>query len=340
MVNETDTANDVIIDADGTTRLPRIVIPFSNLASPEAKAAYVGLKDLPYPADITVEELRQWVDANKFVPALEGFRALYPVTIESKTIGGIKTDIVTPQSGVAPEHENHVLINLHGGGFFVGGGGLGGQAESTPVAGLGGYRVISVDYRQFPEHQFPAASEDVAAVYSELLKHYKPENIGIFGSSAGGILATQATAWFQVHGLPRPGAIGVLCASAGAMGLGDSGIIWPTNPIAPRGALIGDVSAFSGYLAGTDPKDPLVAPVFSPEVLKRFPPTVILTGSRSDEASGAYYSDLQLTKAGVESELHVWDGLWHGGFLSADLPEHEEVHQLVVNFFNKHLGRA
>jgi monoterpene epsilon-lactone hydrolase len=334
-----DKENEVTIDADGTTHLPRITIPFSDLASPEAKKAYVELKDQPFPpATTSIPEMRRWLDAHVFGPVLERYKALYPVNIESKMIGGVRTDIVTPKQGVSSQNQNRVLINLHGGGSTFGGGGPGGQAESIPVAGLGGYRVVSVDYRMNPEYKFPAESEDVAAVYRELLKQYKPENIGIYGCSAGGTLTAQAVAWFQTHDLPRPGAIGIMCASAGALGRGDAETIWPTDPLAPRGVTPGYVSAFSGYLAGTDPKDPLVAPVFSPDVLKKFPPTLLITGSRSAEASGAYYSDIQLTKAGVDSELHVWDGLWHGAYMNPALPENKEVGQIIVNFFNKHLG--
>jgi len=126
-----------------------------------------------------------------------------------------------------------------------------------------------------------------------------------------------------------------MCASAGAMGRGDSSKIWPEDPRAPRGK---PSLHFVGYLAGVDRKDPLVAPVFSPEVLKKFPPTLLITGSRSEESSGAYYSDLQLTKAGVDSELHVFDGLWHGAYMHPELPENREAEQIVVEFFNRHLG--
>ena len=79
-----------------------------------------------------------------------------------------------------------------------------------PVASLGKIRVVAVDYRQGPEHVFPAASEDVTAVYRELLKHYPAENIGIYGNSAGAVLTAMVIAWFQKEGLPRPGAIGLL----------------------------------------------------------------------------------------------------------------------------------
>jgi monoterpene epsilon-lactone hydrolase len=192
----------------------------------------------------------------------------------------------------------------------------------------------------FPEHKFPAASEDVAAVYTELLKQYKSANIGIYGCSAGGILTAQSVAWFQTHGLPRPGAIGIMCASAGGFGQGDSGVLWPLSPTQPRTqSKSATPAAVAGYLAGTDPKDPLVAPIFSPEVLRKFPPTLILTSTRAAESSAAAYTDVQLTKLGVASELHMWDGLGHGGYNAPDLPENKEADGIIVRFFDRHLGR-
>jgi len=86
--------------------------------------------------------------------------------------------------------------------------------ESIPIASLGKIKVITVDYREGPEAQFPAASEDVAAVYRALLKTYSPSSIGIYGCSAGGILTAESVAWFQSHGLPTPGAIGLFGSGA------------------------------------------------------------------------------------------------------------------------------
>ena len=48
-------------------------------------------------------------------------------------------------------------------------------------------------YRLAPEHPFPAAVEDAVAVYKELLRSYKPIHIGIFGTSAGAMLAAETS---------------------------------------------------------------------------------------------------------------------------------------------------
>jgi acetyl esterase/lipase len=255
------------------------------------------------------------------------------------------------QGGIPVRNRSRVLINLHGGGFTVGAG-LGGLAESIPVSGTGKFKVISVDYREAPEYHFPAASEDVVSVYAELLKQYRPENIGIYGCSAGGALSAMVLAWLQKKNLPTPGAIGIF--SAGAFGSfsgppgnpntwgGDSRFTGP--PLvgeAPRhfsGAQPGTVSDAMNYIGGTDPNDPLVSPGLSPTVLARFPPTLLITGTRAYDTSAAVETQRELTKAGVEADLHLWDGLGHSFLFYVDLPESKEAYAVITQFFDTHLG--
>jgi acetyl esterase/lipase len=93
------------------------------------------------------------------------------------------------------------------------------------------------------------------------------------------------------------------------------------------------------YFAGTDPNDPLVAPASSPEVLARFPPTLIVSGTRSFELSNAVYTHAQLVKHGVKAALHVWEGMFHGFLYNPDVPESRECYDVIVNFFAENLGR-
>jgi len=46
-----------------------------------------------------------------------------------------------------------------------------------------------------------------------------------------------------------------------------------------------------------------------------------------------------LTKAGVDSELYVWDGLFHGFFYNADVPESKDAFNIMIKFFDRHLGK-
>jgi acetyl esterase/lipase len=321
-------------------------VPVSEFLSPEGKAYLT--EHLLAPAN---PENFRMVDG---VPALiagylERQREMFPVIKEDTEVGGVHAIIYEPANGIAPENRDRVLINLHGGGF--GSCWLGcAELESLPVASLGRIKVVSLDYRQGPDNPFPAASEDVASAYRELLKTYRPENIGLYGCSAGGMLAGMAVAWFQEHDLPRPGAIAMLCAGAAPTGVsfgGDSatfgtvlgeGRLAPSPPASDTdsAAIVGG----QGYLAGTNKYDPLISPATDPAVLALFPPTMIVSGTRSFDLSNAVHTHMQLVKAEVPAELYVWEGMFHGFFYNPDVPESIESFNLVVRFFNTWLGKA
>jgi epsilon-lactone hydrolase len=327
------------VDAAGTVRFPPLDIPFSNFASGESKEAFVRRATAPKqvpPADADIQTKRAFYDRYNIALASRA-RELYPVNIRQKLIGGVRTEVITPRGGVTPRNRNRVLINLHGGAFLWGEG-AGGEEESVPIANIGRIAVITVAYRQGPEFKFPAASEDVAAVYRELLRTYAAANIGIYGCSAGGILTAEAIVWFQKVKLPQPGAIGTFCGSASGFG-GDS--VYVAFPLADQsplpGAREGELS-FSPYFSEASLTDPLVLPINSAKVLAKFPPTLLIAGSRDFSVSSLYRTQVALTAVGVETELHIWDGMWHAFFIDADLPESKEVYGVIVKFFDRHLG--
>ena len=187
------------IDAQGTVYITRIV-PVPETISPEAQKSLV-----PEPADR--KDLNAAAEPAQVhrQSSLEIYRAQYPVETSSSTIAGVPVHIVTPLQ-IPAEKADRVLINLHGGGFTSDSGSL---VESVPVASLTQTKVISVLYRLAPEHPFPAAVEDTVAVYKELLKTYKPEKIGIYGSSAGAVLTPEVAVQLKMSGIPLPGALGV-----------------------------------------------------------------------------------------------------------------------------------
>jgi acetyl esterase/lipase len=90
-------------------------------------------------------------------------------------------------------------------------------------------------------------------------------------------------------------------------------------------------------------KDPLVSPAYHPSVLAAFPPSLLITGTRDANLSGVVYTHAQLIKAGVESDLHIWEGAHHcsyaGAMMYADVPETREALNVIVKFFDKHLGK-
>lgn len=335
-------SNNVTRGGDGTVQIEQLEVPLSAYMSPEAKRAFLAESHSPTGIDrSSVAQFRRTLDEHFFAPLLERARKRYAVEVRETTIDGVRASVVTPANGVGETNRHRVLINLHGGGFVVGGG-LGGLVESTPIASVGKIKIVTIEYRQGPEYAFPAASEDVAVVYRALLKVYRPESIGIYGCSAGGLLAAQSIAWFQAHNLPRPGAIGVFCAAAGPLEDGDSSYLsLALNgfPGARPKSLTMDLALDpkKGYFASSDPRDPLVSPVLSPNVLAKFPPTLLITGTRAGEMSAACNTQVALVRAGAVAELHVWDGMWHAFFYDVDLPESREAFDVVVRFFETRL---
>lgn len=331
------------IGEDGTVQVPAMAVPVSDFLSPEARV-YVAEHLL------AVAKLDPNAPPSPVPPLIAPYvprvKARYHTHREDTAIAGVRTYVYTPASGIAPENRMRVLINLHGGGFHECFPGCA-ELESIPIAALMRIKVVSLDYREGPQYRFPAASEDVAAVYRQLLKTYRPENIGIYGCSAGGMLTGMSLAWFQKHGLPRPGAAGIFCAGATLASSGFGGDATYTAlplgearmppPPAPPGAKASAPPL--GYLTGVDPKDPLVAPASSPAVLAKFPPTLIITGTRGFEYSSAIFTHELLVKAGVDAELHVWEGLFHGFYYNPDVPESRDAYDVMVRFFDRHLGK-
>lgn len=331
----------VKIETNGTVQVPVHSVPMSSFLSPEGQA---------YVTEHLLNMQRPEMLAQKdgipvlLAPYLDRQHALFPVEKRDTTIGGVHAWDYTPRGGVAPANRDRVLINLHGGGF-VGCWPACAELESIPVASLGRIRVVSLDYRQQPKYRFPAASEDVAAAYRELLRTYKPENIGIYGCSAGGMLTGMAVAWFQKQGLPRPGAVALLCAgmTLGSNGFGGDAAYTTAAigesrapPPLPAGKPKANVPL--GYFEGADVTDPLVAPANSPAVLAKFPPTLIVSGTRAFELSSAVHTHALLVKQGVEADLHVWEGMFHGFFYNIDVPESRDCYDVIVKFFDHHLG--
>jgi epsilon-lactone hydrolase len=231
-----------------------------------------------------------------------------------------------------------VLIHLHGGGFLAGGIPAG-RVESVPVAHLSKYRVLSVQYRNGYEHSYPAAQEDVEAMYRALLERYPAHKICIFGGSSGGTLAAQSIAWMLAKGLPAPGALGML--SAGTGGTGDASYFAPlgTGQHPPLDNFTTMRELKYGYFAGTDPQDPCINPILAPvETRAKFPPTFLLTGTRASDMSAVLATHRALAQAGVETQLHVFDGMGHCFYSNIFLPEGADAYASLIRFFAKYLG--
>ncbi len=336
-----DQATAPQFETNGDVRVPAFVLPVSDLLSEQAAAFQKRRAVLPafdaaggQEPDVTVR--REQINAYA-ADGVARLRGQFAVETRLATLGGVEVIEVTPvNAGHDPER---VLINLHGGAFTVGWDGIA-LLEAIPIAALGGYRVVSVNYRMAPEHRHPAGVEDVAAVYAALLEAYAPERIGIFGGSAGGALTAQAAAWLPAHGLPQAGAVAILGAGAVPFGVGESaylaGYIDGSFPPPPADGSV-PIDMTRGYFDGCDARDASAWPGYHLDVLAGFPPTLILTGTRAMDLSPAIYTNSQLLKAGVPVILIVGEGMGHCYHYQIDLPEGRDAVAAILSFFRENL---
>ena len=320
------------IDADGTAHITRVV-PVPATVSPEAQKGLAHQVSDANPNQ-TLEQRRAETDAAAAAGA-KANRAVYPVDIKSSTIAGIPVWVVTPADGVPADKQDRVLINVHGGGFNSDSGSLN---ESIPIANLTRTKVVSVLYRLAPEHPFPAAVDDTVAVYRELVKTYKPQNLALYGTSAGAILTAEAAVKFKQLGLPLPAALGIFTGSGDFSKEGDShamytvrGLAGYLEPPAP------DAQWLSQYVGATDPKDPVLSPVYAD--LHGMPPALFVTSTRDLLLSDTATLHRAFLRAGVEAQLVVFDGLNHAFWYNPGTPESREADSIMARFFDDHLGK-
>jgi monoterpene epsilon-lactone hydrolase len=318
-------------DPDGTAHITRVV-PMPSTISPEAQHWLTSLTQNKGGSQ-TLAERRASTDEWRKFGSGEA-RKYYPANVEETTTAGVRTDIITPLT-IPEANRNRVLINLHGGGFNSDSGSL---IEGIPIANLAKTKVVSVYYRLAPENPFPAAVDDVVAVYKELLKTYKPGGIGIFGTSAGAILTAEVVVRLKQLGVPLPAALGIFS------GLGDFSRVGDSRQLFTLNGLSGDMQPIDPnhlpddqYVGKTDRKDPVLSPLFSD--LHGLPPSLLVTSTRDILLSDTTIFHRALLRAGVDAHLVVFEALPHAFWYHFQLPETKEALELMARFFDERVGR-
>ncbi len=320
--------NTCTIDADGTAHITRVV-PVPQTISLEAQK-FIS-RPAPSGPEPTLAERRASTDKFR-VGRAEEARKLYPVEIKEETMGGVRCDIISPLNPPAAKR-GRVLINVHGGGFNSDSGSL---VEGIPIANLTATTVVSVYYRLAPEFPYPAAVDDTVAVYKELLKTYKSAKIGLFGTSAGAILTAEVAARLRRDGLPLPGVLGIFSGTGDMSQHGDSQALYTVRGFGGNLKPPAKGPLLSPYVGATNPKDPVLSPIYSD--LKGFPPTLFVTSTRDLLLSGTTDLHRAFLRAGVDVELVVFEALPHAFWYDYQLPETKEALGIMARFFDKKLG--
>ena len=318
------------IDSQGTAYVTRVV-PVPPDLSPEARKSLIRTTPDQGPAEsLATRRARMKVSA---AHQNANWSKLCPNTIADSTIAGVPVRIVTPSS-LSNSNRDKVLINLHGGSFNADSGSF---AESIPIAGYTGIKVVAVLYRLAPEHPFPAGVDDAVAVYRELLKTYKPNHIVLYGTSAGAILTAEVAVKLKALRIPMLAALGIFSTLDSFAQEADSQAIYTLQGFAghldpPDGGIHDPY-----YVGSADPKDPVLSPIYAD--LHGLPPTLFLTSGRDALLSGTANLHRAYLRAGVDAHLVLFDALPHAFWYDSPPPESIEAAQLMADFMLKHLAK-
>jgi monoterpene epsilon-lactone hydrolase len=132
------------IDPQGTAFVTHVV-PVPSDLSPEARKSLIRtIPDQGPPESLEHRRARMEVSG---ASQNATWSKLCPNTTADSTIAGVPVRIVTP-SNLSASNRDKVLINLHGGSFNADSGSF---AESIPIAGYTGIKVVAVLYRLAPD---------------------------------------------------------------------------------------------------------------------------------------------------------------------------------------------
>lgn len=225
--------------------------------------------------------------------------------------GTIHLRIYTPKTGKAMYP---VIVYYHGGGWVIANldtynasaQGLANQVEAV---------VVSVAYRQAPEHKFPTAHNDSYAAYAWTVENAAsikgdPKKIAVVGESAGGNLACAVSIMARDKGIQLPVNQVLVYPIAGydftTPSYMESDSINPLNTGLMKWF-------FDKYLNNpSEGMNPLISLVTAN--LKGLPPTTII-GAQYDplRSEGKMLAD-NLKKAGVKVKYKLYDGTTHEFF--------------------------
>jgi monoterpene epsilon-lactone hydrolase len=258
------------------------------------------------------------------------------VKVTPDTIAGVNVYWIEPRE-IPKKNTNRLLVNLHGGGYVLGGG-ESGVGEAVLMAGFGGFKILAIDYRMPPDHPYPAGLDDAMAVWKELVRTTNPQNIVLFGSSTGGGLTLAMVLRARDEKLPLPAAIAPGTPWSDLTDTGDSYKTneWVDNVLVTSSGWLSDAARL--YAAGNDLKDPYLSPIYGD--FQGLPPAILTTGTRDLFLSNTVRAHRKLLRAGVEAELHVYEGQSHAQYLQdPEAPETKEALLNIAHFFDRHLGQ-
>jgi monoterpene epsilon-lactone hydrolase len=271
----------------------------------------LDLEDAPAIAGIRTATRSQkgapWrIEARKFYDALlEGVSPRNDVTFESATVRGVPGVWVRPASGRPDE----AILHVHG-GWFVSGSATAYRHLVGHIAARAGTKAFVPDYRLAPESPFPAAVDDVLAVYRGM-DDSGIRRIAVTGDSAGGNLALVLASCVAAKAVSARAALVAVAAFSPVTDLTLSGETYETRADADPYFTKQQVAALvHSYLRNADPNDPLASPLQGR--FSGLPPIRIHVGDDEVLLDDSRRYVERAIADGVDAQLDVWMGMPHG----------------------------
>jgi len=332
----------ILLAANWFTSGPKALAPPASVSA-EMRASLLEEKPMRLPVYklafkfMSVDRLMDQVTVadEEAVARVEHLADTFSVTIEQDSIDGVNVYWITPAT-IDPEHANHLFVNLHGGGYIMGAG-MSGNGEAVLIAAHSKIKVLAIDYRMPPEHPAPSGLDDVATVWRHLLKTRSADSMGMGGTSAGGGLTLGSMHMFKDLGLDLPGALYVGTPGGDCHKTGDSHF---TNEGRDRALVSWDgvlkIICEDLYPGELGAMHPYVSPLRGE--FEKFPSSYLISGTRDLLLSDTIRVHRKLRRAGIEADLHVYEGQSHADYSNVwESPESYEHYAELNEFLLRHL---
>jgi len=323
-------------DGTGNLLLPARTIPIPKSISPEAQSVLADPRShqprakWPSPADKMAWK-RFVFEQDKNIASMFAALPPFPGNIDSRNVGAARLFELIPDE-IPVQKRDRAILYAHGGGYVMGGGELAVKMAQSFAAQVR-TKVCVVDYRMPPDHPYPAAVDDMLAVYRELLTQHVPGKMAFIGTSAGAGLAAASILRLRDLGLPLPGAAVLHTPENDLTESGDS---FETNQYIDHVLVQRITESILLYADGHDLRDAYLSPLFG-DFSKGFPPTLLTSGTRDLFLSNTVRMHRALRNAGIEADLVVFEAMPHSGFGGA--PEDAELLQVHCEFIDDVFGR-
>ncbi len=261
----------------------------------DGKKALKKLKVLNFGHKTVLKPYRKKIEETFCVPFL-------PNNVDRKemVIGGVACDLLKPE--IAPK--KRVILYVHGGNF-VAGSRCSWRNLCASICNESSSRLVLPEYRLAPEHPFPAALEDIEAVYAFLTSRHC--DVVLAGDGAGAGIALSLVHKLLASSKPVPKALVLISPWAD---LSPSSPLFSVKKISDR-VMTSDnfFAAAELYTYTSNRGHPFVSPLR--QSFAGFPPVFIQAAEEELLMTDVRRIVQAAEEAGVACTADVWPSVWH-----------------------------